>query len=44
MPCAVSEARDWTGHNHALRDLKNRFGSRDYAAEELAIRRISGHL
>ena len=30
------EVTHWTGHNARLdRDLKNRFGSRDYAAEEL---------
>ena len=45
MPCAVSEARHWTGHKSRLdRDLKNRFDSRDYAAEELAIRRLDQDL
>jgi antirestriction protein ArdC len=33
---AFHELTHWTGHNSRLdRDLKNRFGSRDYAAEEL---------
>ncbi len=45
MPCPVSEARHGTGHKSRLdRDLKNRFGSRDYAAEELAIRRLDQDL
>jgi antirestriction protein ArdC len=34
---AFHELTHWTGHKSRLdRDLKNRFGSRDYAAEELA--------
>src|SRR6185295_2922327 len=33
---AFHELTHWTGHKARLdRDLKNRFGSRDYAAEEL---------
>ena len=33
---AFHELTHWTGHKCRLdRDLKNRFGSRDYAAEEL---------
>jgi antirestriction protein ArdC len=33
---AFHELTHWTGHKSRLdRDLKNRFGSRDYAAEEL---------
>jgi antirestriction protein ArdC len=33
---AFHELTHWTGHKRRLdRDLKNRFGSRDYAAEEL---------
>ena len=33
---ALHELTHWTGHKSRLdRDLKNRFGSRDYAAEEL---------
>ena len=34
--CRYRHKTHWTGHKSRLdRDLKNRFGSRDYAAEEL---------
>jgi antirestriction protein ArdC len=36
---AFHELTHWSGHKARLdRDLKNRFGSRDYAAEELRVR------